>query len=88
MCTGLLLAGYLISKFQPKAWKLQVFDVVIGILWFIILVVFAFVGCNSKHIYGLESHESGENAMCVQILASYTFICTFSCLNESLFYRL
>lgn len=71
MCTGLLLAGYLISKFQPKAWKLQVWDVVIGILWVIVLVVFAFVGCDSKPIHGLENQGSGEDALCVEIVTSY-----------------
>lgn len=63
MCTGLLLAGYLISKFQPKAWKLQIFDVVIGLLWVITLVIFAFVSCDSKPIYGLHNVENGDDVM-------------------------
>ena len=67
MCTGLLLAGYLISRFKFPAWKLQVWDVIIGIIWVAILVVFAFLGCNSKPIHGLENAENGNNAMYVYI---------------------
>jgi hypothetical protein len=67
MCTGLLLAGYLISRFKFPAWKLQVWDVIIGIIWVTILVVFAFLGCNSKPIHGLENAENGNNAMYVYI---------------------
>ncbi|XP_046644300.1 solute carrier organic anion transporter family member 74D-like [Daphnia pulicaria] len=63
MCTGLLLAGYLISRFKFHAWKLQVWDVLIGIIWIIILVVFAFLGCDSKPIHGFENAENGINAM-------------------------
>jgi cell division protein FtsW (lipid II flippase) len=67
MCTGLLLAGYLISRFKFHAWKLQVWDVLIGIIWIIILVVFAFLGCDSKPIHGFENAENGINAMYINI---------------------
>lgn len=63
MCTGLLLAGYLVSRFKFPAWKLQVWDVIIGILWVTLLVTFAFIGCNAKPIHGLENAENGDGAM-------------------------
>lgn len=63
MCTGLLLAGYIISRLQPRAWKLQIFDVVIGLLWVTVLVVFAFVGCDSKPINGIHNVEDSNDVM-------------------------
>lgn len=89
MCTGLLVAGYVISRFRPRAWKLQIFDVIIGLLWVIVLVVFAFVGCDSKPIYGLQNPENGGDAMYiysrysrahtrVEILSSLSFFLTLT----------
>lgn len=63
MCTGLLLAGYIISKFQPKAWKLQVWDIGIGLVWVISLIAFAYIGCDSKPIHGIEDAMSPESIM-------------------------
>ena len=60
MCTGLLLAGYLISRLRPKAWQLLLWDIVIGILFIGILICFAYVKCDSKSIKGLGTLKPNE----------------------------
>ena len=56
MSTGLLLSGFFISRYRPKAWKLVAYDIVVGTFFVIAMVSFAFVKCDSKSIHGIEEH--------------------------------
>ena len=56
MCTGLLLAGFVISRYRPPAWKLVVYDIIVGLVFVVAMVSFAFVECDSKSIHGIDEH--------------------------------
>ena len=60
MCTGLLLAGFMISRFRPKAWQLVLWDIGIGIIFIGALICFAYVECDSKSIHGLGNLKPDE----------------------------
>lgn len=56
MCTGLLVAGFVISRYRPPAWKLVVYDIIVGLFFVVAMVSFAFVECDSKSIHGIDEH--------------------------------
>ncbi len=49
---GLLLSGYLISKFKPSARFLSGYNVFTGLLFFLALLIFSQLGCPTYQIYG------------------------------------
>merc|ERR1712136_169805 len=56
MCTGLLLAGFVISRYRPRAGLLVAYDIVIGFFFVVAMVSFAFVKCDSKSVHGIDEH--------------------------------
>ena len=54
MVFGFVIAGVVISRYRPRAWVLAVWDIATGFCFVAALVVFAFVGCDSKPIQGIQ----------------------------------
>ncbi len=54
MAVAFFLSGLVISRFQPRAWVLAVYDVMVGLVFVGGLLFFAFWGCNTKAIQGVN----------------------------------
>ena len=53
MCVGFLMSGFFISRYRPRAWVLAAWDLFTGTVFMTSLIIFAFVGCDSKPIRGI-----------------------------------
>ena len=67
---GLLVSGFLISKFKPSARFLTGYNVLLGFLFFIFLIIFSFLGCPTSRVYGSMDDEGAINI---------TSPCNFEC---------
>ena len=60
---GLLISGYLISKFQPSARKLAGWNVFLGFLYVLVKITFTQMGCDTGEIaYGSINSETSVGA--------------------------
>ncbi len=56
---GLLVSGFVISKFKPSARCISGYNVILGVFYFTFLIVFSFMGCPTSHVYGTVT-EGGD----------------------------
>ena len=67
---GLLVSGVAISKFRPSARILSGWNVILGVFYFVSLVVFSILGCPTSRVYGTNT-ENG-----IEIGADCNFNCS------------
>ena len=49
---GLLISGFLISRFKPSARFISGYNVLLGFMYFLALLIFSMLGCPTSHVYG------------------------------------
>ena len=54
---GLLLSGFVVSKFKPSARFLAGYNVVLGFFYFVVLIIFSLLGCPTSTVYGTWNSE-------------------------------
>jgi len=56
---GIILAGYIITKFKPSARKMALWNVFIGMISAACIVSYTLVGCHDNNMFG-ELTSEGE----------------------------
>ena len=54
---GLLLSGFIVSKFKPSARLISGYNVVLGLVYFSTLLIFSMLGCPTAHMYGTVAED-------------------------------
>ncbi|XP_028981898.1 solute carrier organic anion transporter family member 2A1 isoform X1 [Diachasma alloeum] len=61
---GILIAGIVISKFQPKARYLAIWNIVIDVIAVMAIISFVFLGCSANDNQAMVSDSLGRQSSC------------------------
>lgn len=74
---GLLVAGFVITKYKPRARYLAAWNVIVGVLSVVSIISFSFMGCEESRDAVTLDHDANPscNADCFCDFAKYSPVC-------------
>ncbi|XP_065566800.1 solute carrier organic anion transporter family member 74D-like [Artemia franciscana] len=61
MASGLMFSGFIISKWKPRALTLRIWTVVMGFISFTCFIIFAFMKCSRRPLFGEAQFDGTVN---------------------------